>query len=60
MSNEQRLAIAKLLREYKDVFSSGDHDVGLTRAVHHEIPWPWGLFQSDNLHIGLGRKKRRR
>jgi len=30
--------MAKLLHEYNDVFSSGDHDVGLTRAVRHEIP----------------------
>jgi len=30
--------MAQLLREYNDVFSSGDHDVGLTRAVRHEIP----------------------
>jgi len=29
--------MAQLLREY-DVFSSGDYDVGLTRAVRHEIP----------------------
>ena len=37
-SNGERQAMAKLLREYNDVFSSGDHDVGLTRAVRHEIP----------------------
>jgi len=37
VSNEDRLAMAKLLREYKDVFSSEDHDVGLTQAVCHEI-----------------------
>jgi len=30
--------MARLLCEYKDVFSSGDHDVGLTSAVRHEIP----------------------
>jgi len=30
--------MAKLLREYNDKFSSGDHDVGLTKAVCHEIP----------------------
>jgi len=30
MSNEECQAMAKLLREYNDVFSSGDHDVGLT------------------------------
>jgi len=37
-SNREHQAMAKLLREYNDVFSSGDHDVGLTRAVRHEIP----------------------
>jgi len=37
-SNGERQAMAKLLREYNDVFSSGDHGVGLTRAVRHEIP----------------------
>jgi len=37
-SNGKRQAMAKLLREYNDVFSSGDHDEGLTRAVCHEIP----------------------
>jgi len=36
-SNEKCQAMTKLLREY-DVFSSGDHDVGLTRAVCDEIP----------------------
>jgi len=30
--------MAKLLRKYSDVFSSVDHDVGLTGAVRHEIP----------------------
>jgi len=37
VSNGERQAMARLLREYSNVFSSGDHDVGLTRAVHHEI-----------------------
>jgi len=30
--------MTRLLCESKDVFSSGDHDVGLTSAVRHEIP----------------------
>jgi len=30
--------MARLLCEYKDIFSSGDHDVGLTNVVRHEIP----------------------
>jgi len=37
-SNRERQVMAQLLREYNDVFSSGDHDVGLARAVRHEIP----------------------
>jgi len=37
-SNKERQAMAKLLRDYGDVFSSGDNDVGLTGAVRHEIP----------------------
>jgi len=31
------LVTAQLLSEYKDVFSCGDHDVGLTKTVCHEI-----------------------
>jgi len=38
VSNQERQAKKKLLHEYSDTFSSGDHDVGLTRAVRHEIP----------------------
>lgn len=34
----QTLALAQLLREYADVFSSNDEDVGLTNLVSHEIP----------------------
>jgi len=30
--------VAQLLSEYKDVFSCGDHDMGLAKAVCHEIP----------------------
>ena len=37
-SNQERQVMARLLYEYKDVFSSGDHDVGLTSTVRHEIP----------------------
>jgi len=36
--NRERQALAELLREYGDVFSSGEHDVGLTSAICHEIP----------------------
>jgi len=37
-SDQERQVMARLLCEYKDVFSSGDHDVGLTGAVRHKIP----------------------
>jgi len=37
-SIEECQAMAKLLREYNDLFSSRDHDVGLTRAIRHGIP----------------------
>jgi len=37
-SDQERQVMAWLLCEYKDVFNSGDHDVGLTSAVRHEIP----------------------
>lgn len=30
--------MAQFLREYKDMFSSEDQDVGPTKAVCHEIP----------------------
>jgi len=30
--------MAKFMREYSDGFISRDHGVGLTRAVHHELP----------------------
>ena len=35
---EQQEALARLLNNYKDVFSQGEHDVGLTSEVQHEIP----------------------
>jgi len=37
VSNQERQVMARLLYEYKNAFSSGDHDVGLTSAVRHEI-----------------------
>jgi len=37
-SKRERLVMAQLLSEYKDLFSCGDHDMGLAKAVCHEIP----------------------
>jgi len=36
-NNEERLAMANLLRKYNDVFRGENHDVGLTQAVGHKI-----------------------
>jgi hypothetical protein len=34
---QERQAIARLLNQYADVFSSGEHDMGLTNLVKHSI-----------------------
>jgi len=43
-SNRERQVMAQLLCEYKDVFSSGNHDIGLMSAVRHEIPLSAGTI----------------
>jgi len=40
----EHLVVAQLLSEYKDVFSCGDHDMGLSKAVCHEIPLTAGTM----------------
>jgi len=57
MSTGERQAMAKLLREYNDVFSSGDHEVGLTKAVRHEIPLSAGTVPIQQPTRRLGPKK---
>jgi len=37
-SSRKRQVILQSLSEHKDVFSSSDYDMGLTKAVCHEIP----------------------
>ena len=37
-STSQEEQLASLLRKYRDVFSSGEEDVGLTSLVQHSIP----------------------
>jgi len=37
-SQRKCLVMGQLLSEYKDVFSCGDHDMGLTKTICHEIP----------------------
>jgi len=49
--------MAQLLREYGDVFSSGDHDVGLTNVVCHEIPLAAGTIPIRQPSRRLGPEK---
>jgi len=52
--------MAKLLREYNDVSYSGNHDVGLTRAVRHEVPLVAGAVPIRQPTRKLGPKKERK
>jgi len=56
-SNEECLVMAKLLCVYKVVFSSGDHDLGLTQTVCHEIPLAAGTLPIRQSMGRLGPKK---
>jgi len=56
-SNGERQAMAMLLCECNEVFSSGDHDVGLTRAVRHEIPLAAGTVPIRQPTRRLGQEK---
>jgi len=49
--------MAKLLHEYNNLFSSGDHNVGLTQAVRHEIPLAVGTVPIRQPTHRLGSKK---
>lgn len=37
IDEEHHLTVAKLLNEYSDVFSKGDHDIGSTNKIQHSI-----------------------
>jgi len=56
-SNQERLVVAQLLSEYKNVFSCGDHDMGLAKAVCHEIPLEAGMVPIRQLTHRLGLEK---
>jgi len=56
-SNEECQAMVKLLRKYSDMFSSGDHDVGLTRAVRYEISLAAGTVPLRQPTRRLGKEK---
>jgi len=59
-SKRERLVMAQLLSEYKDVFSCGDHDMGLTEAVCHEIPLAVGMVPIRQPTHRLGLEKERK
>jgi len=58
-SKRERLAVAQLLSEYKDVFSCGEHDMRLTKAVCHEIPQAAGTVPIRQPTRRLGPEKER-
>jgi len=59
-SNGERQVMAKLLRRYNNVPHRGDHDVGLNRAVRHEVPLVVGAVLIRQPTRRLGPKKRKR
>jgi len=58
-SKRKRLVMAQLLSEYKDVFSCGDHDMGLTKTVCHEISLAAGTAPIQQPTRRLGPEKER-
>jgi len=58
-SKRERPVMAQLLSEYKDVFSCGDHDMGLAKAVCHEIPLAAGAVPIRQPACWLGPEKER-
>jgi len=56
-SNEESQVMAKLPCKYNDVFSSGDHDMSLTRAVCHEILLAAGIISIRQPTRRLGPEK---
>jgi len=49
--------MVQLLSEDKDVFSSGHHDVGVTKTIHHEIPLAAKMIPIQQARCGLGSEK---
>jgi len=59
-SKRERLVVAQLFSGCKDVFSCGDHDMGLAKAVCHEIPLAVGTVPSRQPTGRLGPKKEKK
>jgi len=58
-SKQECLTVAQLLSEYKDEFSCVEHDMGLTKAVCHEIPLAAGTVPTRQPTRRLGPEKER-
>jgi len=58
-NKRERLVVAQLLSEYKDVFSCREHDMGLTKAVCHEISLAAGMVPIRQPTRRLGPEKER-
>lgn len=53
MSNRECLVMAQFFQEYKDMFSSGNHNLGLTEAVRREMV----LLRQPTGRLGLEKEK---
>jgi len=51
--------VAQLFSEYKDMFSCGDHNMGMTKAVCHAIPLAAGTVPIRQPTCRLGPEKER-
>jgi len=58
-SKQERLVVAQLLSEYKDLFSCSDHDMSPAKAVCHEIPLVAGMVPIRQLTRRLDPEKER-
>jgi len=56
-SKREHLVVAQLFSEYNDVSSCGDHDMGLAKAVCHEIPLAAGTVPIRQPTRWLGPEK---
>jgi len=58
-SRLEHLVMVQLLSDYKDVFSCGGHDMGLAKAVCHEIPLAVRTVLIRQLTRRLGSEKKK-
>jgi len=59
MSDNEHLTMSRLFRDYTDMFSTGDYDVGLIKAVRHEILLAAGMVPIWQPSCRFGREKKK-